>query len=333
MSGSSQIDRVPGGAPGKLVQCEKCLAPLASVKTMICPRCGWYAIAGTFIDIDRSWEAEDEAETKARRAESQIPRWAWIAIASAVAIIIESAIVRIVTPDGSRLRTAWSGAQFVLGVAGFLVCQLVGFVVLMRQDSTVSVLDAVLKPFKISGALFRELPRRFWVVNAGISGLVAVLAAVAIIGSVPYHALWSWSIDYRSSQHLEDALAQELAPDAAKIADDKDKNRKTTSCVIIGYELNDTGNLRVVLLAREVHGKLRYSGGVEPTGDPAQLFELREKLLENKRRGPVIPMDFDSNWVNPTLTCLISYAIEQENKKLTEVRWEGDVREMRLPGK
>jgi hypothetical protein len=300
---------------------------------MICPRCGWYPIAGTFIDIDRSWEPDDSAAAKADDPYSQIPRWAWLAMATALAVVVESTIVRIVTPDGSFARSAWSGVQFLLGVAAFLTCQLVGFIVLMRQDSTVTVLDVLLKPFQISGALFRNLPRRFWAVNLGISGLVAALAAVAIIGSVPYHVLWSWNVDYRSSQHLEDALAQEMAPAAAKAVEDKDKNRKTISCLIVGYELSDAGNVRVVLVAREVNGKLRYAGGVAPTGDPAQLFELREKLVEARRTTPVIRMDFNANWVNPIYSCLISYSFEQENKKLTDMRWEGDVRELRLPGK
>jgi hypothetical protein len=49
--------------------------------------------------------------------------------------------------------------------------------------------------------------------------------------------------------------------------------------------------------------------------------------------GPVIPMTFDSNWVLPKYMCQISYGMEQENKKLTELRWEGNVRELSLGDK
>jgi hypothetical protein len=309
-------------------QCEKCMAPLAAGRASVCPRCGWYAVAGTFIDIDRAWEGEDESDEQAAQNNPQLPRWAWLAIASVVAVILESAVVRVATPDGSFVRSAWSGIQFLIGVLAFLTCQVVGFIVLMRKDSTITVLDVLLKPFKISGALFRDLPRRFWAVNAGISGLAAAFAAVAIIGSVPYHALWSWHVDYVSLQNLENALPQggAAAGDAAK----EDRKRKEISVLIIGYELTEAGNIRVVLVAREVNGKLRYTGGVTPTGESALLFELRENLLAAERTTPIIPMTFDSNWVEPKYACQISYATEQENKNLTDIRWEGGVRELRL---
>jgi hypothetical protein len=247
-------------------------------------------------------------------------------IATVIAVIVESIVVRIATADGSFARSAWSGGQFVLGLVGFFGCQIVGFVLLMKRDSTATLLDVILKPFRVSALLFRELPRRLWIVNAGISGLVATLAAVVIIGSVPYHVLWSWHVDYRSSQALKDALALETAPDAERKQKDDEARRKEIACLIIGYELNDKGNLSTVLLARESGGRLRYVGSVVPTGDPALLFEIRENLLAAHRQVPIIPMTFDSNWVTPIYTCRISYGSEQENKNLTDIRWEGDVR-------
>jgi hypothetical protein len=311
--------------------CEKCHSPLGDKSTSICKRCGWYAVAGVYVDIDRSWEGEPENDGAAP-TEGQLPRWAVVAIASVVAIILESAAVRGLTADGSVVRSAVSGIQFLLGVLAFLAAQIVGFVILMRQDSTAAVLDILLKPFKVSAMLFRGLPRRAWIVNMGISGTIAALAAVLIIGSVPYHVLWSWSVDYRSQQHLRDALAQELDPNSLPEGKQEDKQRKSISGIIIGYELNDKGNLRVVLIARESNGKLIYAGGVEPMGDSALLFELRENLMAIPSTRPVIPMTFNSNWVLPKYTCQISYGKEQENKKLTELRWEGDVRAMKLPG-
>jgi len=177
--------------------------PAGRRRCAVCRHCGWYAAVGSFIEIDRAWEGEQEfADQPAGLALAQLPGWAWVAIASAVAVIVQSVVVRCVTPDGSSLRSAWSGAQFLLGVVAFLGCQLAGFVILMREDSTAAVLDVILKPFKIAEVLFRGLPKRFWIVNSGISGLIAALAAVVIIGSVPYHILWSWGVDYRSGQGL-----------------------------------------------------------------------------------------------------------------------------------
>ena len=41
-------------------RCEKCHAPLAGKSSSVCKKCGWYAMAGVYVDIDRSWEAEPE---------------------------------------------------------------------------------------------------------------------------------------------------------------------------------------------------------------------------------------------------------------------------------
>ncbi len=307
--------------------CEKCHALLEAGGGSICPRCGWYAVAKTFVAIDRNWEAEDDAEQGPAEG---IPGWAWVVMAGVLAAVAESMVVRLATPDGSSWRSTWAGVQFLAGIAAFVACQVVGFVVLMRNDSTAALLDVLLKPFKVSGILFRELPRRTWAVTLGVSGLAAVASAVLVIGSVPYHWLWSWNVDYRSMQALESAVGQELNPAQLPEATPKDASRQTITCVIIGYELNDAGTLRVVLVARESYGKLIYAGGVTPTGEAALLFELRQNLVQSRSRGPLIPMTFNSNWVLPKYTCQVSYGFEQDNQKLTDLCWEGDVREMRL---
>jgi hypothetical protein len=308
--------------------CEKCHAPLAGKSSSVCRKCGWYAMAGVYVDIDRSWEAEPE-DNAAAAPEGTIPRWAWVAMALSVGIILESAAVRGLTADGSVVRSAVSGVQFLFGVLAFLGAQAVGFVILMRSDSTASVLDVLLKPFKVSAMLFRELPRRAWIVNMGISGLIAALAAVAIIGSVPYHVLWSWHVNYLSQQHLKDAVGRELNPSMLPEGQDDDKRRTKISGVIIGYTLNDEGAVRVLHIAREEGGKLLYAGGVFPSGESALMFELRENLMEVQTSRPIINLPFDAHWVLPLYTCQVSYGTEQENKQLIDLRWEGDVRKLK----
>lgn len=314
-----------GHAAGATPRCEKCLAPLSGGVVSACNNCGWYAAAGSYVEIDRVMEGA----VVARDAKSgKMPLWAWLAIAAAVAVIVQSIVVRAVTPDDSELRTTWSGFQFFLGLLGFFACQAVGFVTLMRNDSTAAILDVLLKPLKVSEILFRQLPRRAGVVIMGITGLVAAFAAVVVIGSVPYHLLWSWNVDYRSTQHLEAALARSSPQAPEKIVKEKIE-RKKIDCLIIGYELSGQGNISTVLLARDQAGKLAFVGGVMPSGEPAQMFELREYLISSPVSKPVVSVPFNSNWVAPKYICTISYASEQDNKKLTDLRWEGGLTKMR----
>src|SRR3954470_6135401 len=42
--------------------CEKCDARLVSDVVSICPRCGWYASLGQFVEIDPDWETESAAD-------------------------------------------------------------------------------------------------------------------------------------------------------------------------------------------------------------------------------------------------------------------------------
>jgi uncharacterized membrane protein len=327
MAGTSTLEK--DSSAGLEGRCEKCYAPLGGGRTSVCKQCGWYAIAGTFVDIDRAWEGEPQP---VRPEDARLPRWAWVLIGSALLIVVTSIAVRLATPAGS-FRMYWSGAQFLLGLAGFFFCQIMGFIILMREDASAVFIEILIKPFKVSAALFRRLPRGLWIVNLGISGLLATLAAVAIIGSVPYHVLWSWNVDYRSTQALEDAIgvAENGGGDLSELGvgiAEKPPLRKKIVCVIIGFELSDTGNLRSVLVARVDHGKLRYVGGLEPSGDPAMLFELRENLMAVERHEPIIPMTFDSNWVLPVYSCEVSYSSEQENRNLTDMEWEGNVRRL-----
>jgi len=116
----------------------------------------------------------------------------------------------------------------------------------------------------------------------------------------------------------------------AAIKPKEEAKRTMIDCLIIGYQLNDKGNISSVLVARESNSRLRYVGGVAPSGDPALMFELREQLVGATQSTPVMPMEFTAHWVAPMYACAISYSSEQENKDLTDIRWEGDVRALRM---
>jgi hypothetical protein len=311
--------------------CAQCRAPLISGPKSICKRCGWFAPAGAYIPLDGEAIAWDDLSLR-EAARVPLPSKAWLLLASVAAVFIGSTIVENVTPDGSLARSNWAAIQLILGVVAVMLCQVVGVFVLLRNDATVGLLDAVLRPLAVIDALVRQLPRTFWVLNTGLMGAAAVVAAIGIIGNVPYHALWSWDwqFDRATQQSLSDAIDRRLDAAQRQEASLTGSTRKTVDCVIIGYSLSGDGQLRNVLLARNVLGQLIYVGGVSPGDSADYRRELLARLEGFSAPEPVIPVHFDAKWVRPKLSCRISYGFEQENRKLTNIRWEGKVRRLGL---
>lgn len=331
MPGSSIAQSVlpePAGvsAPPAAPCCAQCRALLTSGPKSICKRCGWFAPAGAYIPLDGEAIAWDDLSLR-EAARVPLPRLAWLSLACVAAVFIESTVVENLTPDGSVARANWAGIQLLLGLAAVLFCQVVGVFVLLRNDATVGLLDAVLRPLAVIDALLRQLPRTFWVINTGLVGAAAVVAAVGIIGNVPYHKLWNWEWQFGlvPQRHLQNAIDHELRPLQQQQPSTDRSTRKTVDCVIIGYSVTDDGQLRNVLLARNVLGRLAYVGGVTPSESPEFRRELLDRLAAMPAAQPVIPVHFDAHWVEPKLSCRISYGFEQENRKLTNLRWEGNV--------
>src|SRR5688572_1316216 len=120
-------------------RCEKCNAPLKSDVVAICRGCGWYASLGTFVEVDPNWETSDTSEEHVADAPKPshlkvwfklLPRWSWVIIGTVLAIVVESVVVRLATPSGGGLRTAWSLGQLAIGIVTVVGCHIFNFIVL-----------------------------------------------------------------------------------------------------------------------------------------------------------------------------------------------------------
>ena len=181
--------------------CEKCAAPLGLGVVTICRKCGWYASLGMFVEVDPNWEkATDEKEPAKPAPQTShvmfwinlIPRWGWVIIGSAFAVVVESVVARLVTPAGSSLRTMWSLGQLAIGVIAAVCCHVFNFMSLATEDSDVGLLDLLLKPIGLWVRTFRGLPKRLWFVDTLVCGLVAAIMSPLVIGGIPYERFWDW---------------------------------------------------------------------------------------------------------------------------------------------
>lgn len=331
--------------------CEKCEEPISCVEPMICRRCGWYAGLGTYVEIDRSWEAASDpemAEEQPATEKTSLPEWLWILTGCLLLIILESVAVRLMTPAESSLRTTWSLTQLFSGTACFVVCHVCVFVILLNEDASTNLLDVILRPIRIWSYIFSDLPQRQWMVHLGFSGLLAALMSLLVIGAIPYERLLDWGTTPPPKQNLMGAImdqAQKAKGDdnksleeavqdlggSADLEDSDNKEKKPSNepkprgfedCLILGYKANHEGLVYSLILGAERFNKLQYVGRVTVQLPLKELREISNQLAETETSRPFVPMQLEATWVKPKFFCRVSYARKGKKGGLYEVELE-----------
>jgi hypothetical protein len=347
-------------------RCEKCQAPIKSDIVSICRKCGWYASLGTFVELDQNWETEQDEEARQQVAAAVpqkshirvwldlIPRWGWVILASTLAIVVESIVVRLVTPSEiGGLRTAVSLTQLAIGAFTVFGCHIFNFLVLAADDADFGVLDIVLRPLKLWMRAVQYLPTRLWVANSAACGLVAVVMSFLVIGALSYERLWDWGFKEPVKQNLmgavmdrakqldsgekdlEEAIGDfagqagvEENADLPKAA--PEKPREKSDCVILGYQLDREGRLSSLILGAANGNTLILAGRVTPELPENERAELLAALEAIKRRDPFIRIEAEATWVEPRIACRVTYGERLKGGRLRDVKWEGLLGAMRV---
>jgi hypothetical protein len=336
--------------------CEKCGVEFNSQVVTICRACGWYSSLNTYVELDQKWEATTNGEPVVAVAQKLgpadwlklIPRWGWFVIACASFIVVESVAVRLSTPGGSSLRTAWSLTQLTLGAMTFIGCHIFNFLMLAAEDTDVGILDMLLKPLRLWGKTCRWLPKRLWLFNSLVCGCVAVLMSFLVIGGLPYERLWDWGFTEPPKQNLmaavmdqakkvegedkdlEEAVQDfagkgEVDPDEAaqKAKQAAEKKREHTDCVIIGYQAAKDGHLEWLVLATAHRHNLAYAGKVKPKLSDEELAQMVDVLKSNVVKEPFISVQMDNvTWVKVKYACRVSFTEQFSDGRLRDAEWD-----------
>jgi hypothetical protein len=352
--GIEEMPLAPRGTEWTGPRCDKCDAPMKSGVVTICRSCGWYASLGTFVEVDPNWETETDSQ-EAALAEPQrshvrvwldmMPRWAWIILASVLVVIIESVVVRFVTPAGSSLRTMWSLSQLGIGLLVAICCHVFNFLVLATEDTDFGVIDLVLKPVKLWAKAVRNLPTRLWVADAAVCGLVAALMSVLVIGGLPYERLWDWGfkepvkqnlmgavmdrakqLDSRNgADNLEDAIGDFAGTgelEGEDLPKQPEKPRERTDCVILGYNVDRDGRLSSLVLGTAHKSALIFAGRVQPEMPEEERGKLLQQLKVIHVKQSFITIESEATWVQPKYTCRVTYGEKLKNGKLRDIKWD-----------
>lgn len=335
--------------------CEKCHAPLKSDVVTICRQCGWYPSLGTFVEVDPDWEtAVDDTAPASPQAKpshlqiwlSLLPRWAWIMIGSVAIVIAESVAVRFATTDGSWLRTKWSIGQLLIGIIAAVCCHLLNFLFQVSDNADTGMLDLFLKPLRLWSRTCSGLPKRLWLVNTPICGIVAAIMSAAVIGGLPYDRLWDWGFKQPPKQNLmgavmdrvkeldskngadnlEDAVkdfAGTQNTDAKDGKKDEDKPKQNSDCIILGYQVDRDGKLSSLVLGTAYHNQLVLAGTVTPKLSDDEAQELLESLEAIKSDSPFITVNtISAFWVQPKYTCRVQSTEQRKDGRLKDPEWD-----------
>lgn len=339
--------------------CEKCGQPVETEQTTVCRHCGWYASAGTYVEIAPEWESQGEGQPAKSMVEvwsTLIPLWGWVAIASFAAAIGMSVAVRLLVADAA-VRSVWAVSQLLGGIVLGVLVHVVAFVVAAIDDPHIGIGDLFVNPLKGWRKLLTQMPKRQWLPDAFLFCVASSIGAAAIIGGIPYDRVWDWGISAPVKKNLKDAIAQQAAPassmsmeeameqfadDAAvggpgggmlgKGGDDGPKvlKQKTIDALILGYQLNREGQVHELLLATEVNGKLLYAGRVRPDLSPDEHIDLVRRLAEAPSPRPLVAAPEGAEWVKPRFTCRVDYYRRVESGRLQGIKWQKLLGEVKL---
>lgn len=318
--------------------------------------------------LEGTEQAESTKEgTETCDGQFALPAWALVLLALVLCVVAESVVARLFTPPESMMRTIWSVSQLIVGAIVFAVGHFIAHILLSRDDSEVGLVDLLVKPFRPWIVLYSRLPEHQFVCHIGTVGLAAVLGATLVIGGIPYDRLLDWGFKKPVKQSLVGAIAAQvreqdgssdsLEESVQDFAGEQDLTeggvsggkkgrtrspkaqpltpleRRQEDCLIFGYRANDEGLAYLVYLAGESGGQLHYVGQTTPRVPLDELRRFSRQLAGIQTGSPFVVMAPDEKavWVQPKLTCRVSYSKRGKQGGLHDIQMESLLGAVSLP--
>lgn len=326
--------------------CPHCEAPGFGEDVQWCLKCGFYPRMGFFVEVDPQEAAAGHKEL-APWDPRRVALWVWVLVAGLVAITAMSITVRFMFPVGTLARPVWAISQWVLGGIIFAGAHLLAYLDAISDDSSLTLMDFLMRPLKSWSHTFHQLPATARRVCIGGWALTAAVMGPTVIGGIPYHMLWELGPEEQVGPNLVHAITaaaadvegeekplQEAVQDFAGRPEDANpdepeldkfapenlpKRKHKIDCLIIGYKPEGPDSFSALVLAAAIDNKLQVIGSVSNEFIPPDVRnEMFAKLKLAKRDRPFIPTTIDAVWVEPKLTCRVGYNGMGASHRITE---------------
>lgn len=341
-----------GVAAEAVAPCAQCGAPRGDKDLVVCRRCGYHQRLGIALELDE-WDREDESGQSLAPQEAShlevwlqlIPPWTgWIAL-GVLLVVAESVAARFATPADSGLRTLWSLAQLGGGLVLLALAHLAAYTFAITEDDRLKAFDLLARPLHCWMPTLRALPARLGVATAAAASLTAVLMSLLVIGGLPYEKLWDWGIQAPPKQNLLAAVtkqAQKVAPkdqaledamhdfagkaglEATEPAAPAEKPRQFAQCLIVGFlpSKENPQDFRALVVAGVVEGELKEVATVSLGFDAEARATLNRRMRELLRQESFVQSSQPAFWLQPRLTCRVSYTERRKSGRLVDARFE-----------
>ncbi|QDU82831.1 hypothetical protein Pla110_45940 [Polystyrenella longa] len=337
--------------------CPKCKSTEDWGMTSWCPTCGYYPSLGNEAESVANMEGMharwDEEETTIPK----LPLWSFVLAAGFLAVIAESLFARLMVSNQMGERMIWSLSQLAIGVFVLLCSQVIAGVLAAFRSSDFTPFDILLKPVEVWKANTYRLPKGAWLFCLLGWSITSIFGSIVIIGSIPYNAVFEdWGVKERAKpnllqavvsqarqkkkdegpENLEDAMnqfvgdanAEDLEAEAEATANAK---RQEIDCIIVGYVKLSDSYIEKILLSALVGGELKYVGSLNYYELPEETQrELGERMIHYRTKRPLVKVvDKDATWLKPNLMCRISYLKMSENGRMSEIKFEASLADLK----
>lgn len=164
------------------------------------------------------------------------------------------------------------------------------------------------------------MPRPFAERRAALAELLAAIASPRLLTSDGVAAHGRALFAAAQQQALEGIVGKRLdapyRPGERGDAWIKIKLQQQVHCLILGFEPDEIGDVRSVIVASDFGGELRCVGKVGSGLTVAQRAELRRLLTARRASRPLVDPGMAGQWVEPGLYCTVRFLERTESGSL-----------------